>query len=323
MPVPQTARRRPPLRRRPAGRPTANIGVVHRFPGGGPRSSEGIPSSLHASRRRASSRPPCWSDAMTTAAGTTSLGGLSSRAEQQTEFVPPKPKEFGHRVPGSPGDAGVGNVVEVALGVRRRVVHRGGNHASRSAREQNIPSMAPAAPRSAPSALGGTDGDRLRAVAEHGLDRHRFVQVVVGRGGAVRVDVIDLGRGDAGRRPGPTSLRAPPPRPRRRALHGTHRPTRVPQKLRIDPRPPLPGVLELLEDQDRRAFPHDEANPVPYRRDARAVSGWSLRVDRAFMEQNRPPQRGDRGSGAARDHSRTPVADRVHPFADRVAGRRA
>ena len=61
--------------------------------------------------------------------------------------------------------------------------------------------------------LGRRDRELRRVLAEAALDRHRLDLVAVRRRGAVRVDVVDLGRLDAGALDAPRASRGTAPSP--------------------------------------------------------------------------------------------------------------
>src|SRR6185437_5628152 len=106
-------------------------------------------------------------------------------------------------------------------------------------------------------------GDTVRVLAEGALDGQRLDRVVDGGAGAVGVDVVDVGRVEAG-----AGQRLLDAGDRAAALvvavgdpEGIGRRS-VADDLAVDPRPAPPGVLELLEHEHPGPFAEDEAVAV-------------------------------------------------------------
>jgi hypothetical protein len=97
-------------------------------------------------------------------------------------------------------------------------------------------------------------------VTENRFDRLRLVQVVRGRRGAMRIDVLDVGQAQAGvlHRAAHRPLRALAVWRRRREVVGVAGRSEA-DDLPVHARAAALRVLELLEDEDRSPFPHHEA----------------------------------------------------------------
>ena len=209
------------------------------------------------------------------------VGGLAGYSPSQRRTTmhalwPPKPNEFETAIRTSWCARLVRDVVEVALGVRRLLVDRRRHLAV--ARRQDAEDRLDRAGR-AEAVAGGAlrRGDRCRVgllLAERELQHTRLGRVADRRRGAVRVDVVDLGRVD--------------PRVGERHPHRAGRVLAgrvglghvqrvggdaVAHQLRVDPRAARLRVLELLEHDHRARLAHHEAVALRRRRGGCPASG--------------------------------------------------
>ena len=148
-------------------------------------------------------------------------------------------------------------------------------------------SMPPAAPSGvADHGLGRADRERGRVLAEDPVDRLALAGVVVLRRGAVRVDVVDVGRRDAGvgDRLLHAARRALAARRRRRDVEGVGAGA-VADHLAEDAGAAGLGVLERLQHQDAGALRHHEAVAVAVERAARPLGLVVPRRERTHRDE--------------------------------------
>ena len=211
----------------------------------------------------------------------------SSRVEQQARVVAAEAEAVAHGHVDFALAGLVGRVVEIAVGIGRLVVDRRRDHAVvRCARTSDTSSTPPLAPSRWPSWLLVLEIAQLAGRGRRRpLDRRGLGLVAQRRAGAVGVDVVDLGRDRARRRPGPASS---PGRRRRRSSSGWVMWPRVAagavaEHLGVDPGAAGLGVLELFEHQHAGSFGRARSRRGRRRRAAGRLAGSSLRSDRARM----------------------------------------
>ena len=116
-----------------------------------------------------------------------------------TALSPPKAKELETATAHRHFSRLVGNVVQVALGVRRGVIRRGRNDCAFDGHGRRRQFDGPRGAHGvAMHRFCGADRQLASVIAEHLLDDLRFGDVVQARAGAVGIDVIHFVRGNAG-----------------------------------------------------------------------------------------------------------------------------
>ena len=168
--------------------------------------------------------------------------------------------------------------------------------------------------------LGGRHGQLPRVLAEDPLDGERLELVVVGRRGAVRVDVVDVGGREARvlqraghRARGAVALGIG----RRHVMRVARHP--VPHDLAVDPGVAPARVLERLQHEDAPALAAHEAVAPGVERPRRLLRLVVARRHRLHRAEARDGQRHHDGLRAARDHHVGVAAlDQAEGVAERV-----
>src|SRR5450759_5411673 len=151
--------------------------------------------------------------------------------------------------------------------------------------------------------LGGRDADATGGLTKDRRDRLCFIRVIEGRGGAVRVDVVDVRRGE-------TAVGEC-------AAHGALQPfvirkltgamVRIASRpiagqLAVDSRTARQGMVERFENDDARAFTHDESVPILVEWARRRLGAVVARRERLHVGKATNRHGGHGGLGAAGDH---------------------
>ena len=191
-------------------------------------------------------------------------GRPPAAAARSEALVPPKPNELDSTVSISRFCAlcGTRSMAVSTEGLSRLSV--GGAMLSRMASTEKIASTAPGrAQQMADRRLGGRHGELAGGVAEQPLDGGELDLVAHRRRGAVRVDVVDVARLEAGalQRHAHAAVGAVAVLGRRGDVIGVARQA-VADHLGIDARAARLGVLQLFQHDDAGALAHDEAVAV-------------------------------------------------------------
>ena len=173
--------------------------------------------------------------------------------------------------------------------------------------------------------LGGVHREGARVIPEQPLDGGGLDGVVVGGAGAVRVDVLNVGRVDLA-----VAQRVPHgPRRAETVLLGSGDVEGVvggpvALHLGVDPSSALLGVFVLLEDEEAGPFAHHKPIPIQIKGARCFVGRIVAGGERLGGGEPRHGERGDGGLGAARHHEVALVPlDGAPGHADRVSSRGA
>ncbi len=209
-------------------------------------------------------------------------------------FWPPKPKELDSTTADLLLPRHVGHHVELDARVGHLVVDRRRHHAARAwSCTENTASSAPAAVSVWPIIdLLELIGTVAQALAEHRLERQHFHLVVLGRAGAVGVDVVDLVRVHAG--VVESVWRSAPiiaePSGLERVRWKSSAFSAAPRITREDLGPARHGRVVVLQHQRRRAFGDDETVAVLRERPRRLLGDrrWRRTAPRAARSASPP-----------------------------------